>query len=133
MLFIYVNLVLLKYNVNKLNMLNKVKYKHIILYLPLLFRFHYYRFRVIGQENQHNGLNHKKGFVHLHMMNYCKFMKTIRNLTSFISMRNMTSSKMTISEYYDSATVHNQNILNSHQICILLSQAITKHQLVARL
>ena len=48
MLFIYVNLVLLKYNVNKLNMLNKVKYKHIILYLPLLFRFHYYRFRVIG-------------------------------------------------------------------------------------
>ena len=62
----------------------------------------------------------KKGFVHLHMMNYCKFMKTIRNLTSFISMRNMTSSKMTISEYYDSATVYNQNILNSHQTCIKL-------------
>ena len=54
------------------------------------------------------------------MTNYCKFMKTIRNLTSFISMRNMTSSKMTISEYYDSATVYNQNILNSHQTCIKL-------------
>lgn len=76
---------------------------------------------------------HKKGFVHLHMMNYCKFMKTIRNLTSFISMRNMTSSKMTISEYYGTATVYNQNILNSHQTCIKLLYAITKHQLVARL
>ena len=48
MLFIYVNLVLLKYNVNKLNMLNKVKYKHIILYLLLPCRFHYYGFKVIG-------------------------------------------------------------------------------------
>ena len=66
-------------------------------------------------------------------MNYCKFMKTIRNLTSFISMRNMTSSKMTISEYYGTATVYNQNILNSHQTCIKLLYAITKHQLVARL
>ena len=53
-------------------------------------------------------------------MEYCKFMKTVRNLTSFISVRNMTSSKMTISEYYDSAIVYNQNILNSHQTYILL-------------
>ena len=39
MLFICAKLVLLKYNVNKLNILNKVKYKHIILYRLLPCRF----------------------------------------------------------------------------------------------